>query len=341
MVFRGSATDWKSDQIIYIVSRKKYKAICVMDIDGQNVRELYRDYSKALQSGLAVSKDGKWLAFLRGNRNVPGTDHPYAAGIINLLNLNDFTVREIEKKQPIQLYKPPYSWSPTGNQIAYPDFDYNLYIYDAETETKRIVVAEDSSPSGLYLPRWSPDSRRIAGVRDACLEICVIDVNNPVPFSIHDADYELGPIQILDWVTDQEVVFCPFMGGLYKIDVRTRERSVISDLRTIEVVPSPDRQVIAVVQKSSLDAHAPLDINVMKIDGSDHRKLAEQKGWNDNFHPCWSPDGRYIVFASTLDTWDRSHSEIYIMQADGQNQRQLTFTEDGNCYNPVWVSRCR
>ncbi|MBE0433806.1 PD40 domain-containing protein [candidate division WOR-3 bacterium] len=336
-VFRGSTTDWKSDQIIYIVSKEKYKAICVMDIDGQNVRELYRDYSKALQSGMAVSKDGKWLAFLRGNKNVPGTDCPYAAGIINLLNLNDFTGRDIERKQLLLMSQPHYSWSPTRNQIAYTDFNWNVYIYDAETETKRIVVAEDSSPLSLYLPRWSPDGKRIAGVN--VLGIYVIDVNNPVPVPINDIDEGLGPIEAMCWLSEQELLFSYEGGGLFKINVATGEKVSINPLTTIDIALSPDRQLIAAVQDSGIDIHEPSNIYVMKIDGSDHRNLAEQKGWNDNFNPCWSTDGTYIVFASTLHSWDRTRSEIYIMDADGQNQKRLTFTEDGNCYNPTWVAR--
>lgn len=343
MVFRGSAIDWKSDQIIYIVSKEKYRAICVMNIDGTNVQEMYRDYSKALLSGLTVSRDGRWLAFRRGNIEILGVDRPYGAAILYLLNLNDFTIREIEREHLLLLMSQRhYSWSSNRNLIVYTDLSWNVYLYDAETSTKGIVVRGDSSPSGLYFPRWSPDGTNIAGVNVA--GVYVVNLNTLVPSLIYSSDDGLGPIDVMDWVTEQEVVLYPSypaMAGLCKIDVRKREASIISDLNTVEVVPSPDRQVIAVVQTSSLDAHAPLDINVMKIDGSDHRKLAKQKGWNDNFNPCWSTDGTYIVFASTLHTWDRSRSEIYIMDADGQNQKRLTFTEDGNCYNPVWVSRYR
>ena len=39
---------------------------------------------------------------------------------------------------------------------------------------------------------------------------------------------------------------------------------------------------------------------------------------------AWSPDGRTIVFASTRDTRDQDHPELYVMNADGSNVRRLT-----------------
>jgi TolB protein len=41
---------------------------------------------------------------------------------------------------------------------------------------------------------------------------------------------------------------------------------------------------------------------------------------HDNNCPIWSPDGKYIVFASERD----NDSEIYIMNADGSEQKRLT-----------------
>ena len=50
-----------------------------------------------------------------------------------------------------------------------------------------------------------------------------------------------------------------------------------------------------------------------------------------NGHPSWSPDGEKIVYSSRRG---RS-TQIYTMDATGQNKRQLT--ESGNNTQPVWM----
>ena len=56
-------------------------------------------------------------------------------------------------------------------------------------------------------------------------------------------------------------------------------------------------------------------------DGSDQRQLTDNSG--QDFFPSWSPDGQTIVFSS-----DRSGAvELYLMDADGGNQRPLMAKE--------------
>jgi Tol biopolymer transport system component len=48
--------------------------------------------------------------------------------------------------------------------------------------------------------------------------------------------------------------------------------------------------------------------------------------------PKWSPDGGRIVFRSERD----GHSEIYVMDGDGSNQRRLTQFVGSQQYRPHW-----
>ena len=49
-------------------------------------------------------------------------------------------------------------------------------------------------------------------------------------------------------------------------------------------------------------------------------------------NPAWSPDGSQVVFEKYLDA---GGSEIFIMDADGENARQLTHS-DGDAWQPDW-----
>jgi Tol biopolymer transport system component len=55
--------------------------------------------------------------------------------------------------------------------------------------------------------------------------------------------------------------------------------------------------------------------------------------WEWDKHPAWSPDGSQIVFYSNRNT---GHRQLWIMNADGSNQRNLSNDEFEN-WDPVWV----
>ena len=54
-------------------------------------------------------------------------------------------------------------------------------------------------------------------------------------------------------------------------------------------------------------------------------------------HPAWAPDGRTIVFASTMDAPDQDY-ELYTVKPDGSDLTRLTF-DDLNQRHPIWLRR--
>jgi len=80
---------------------------------------------------------------------------------------------------------------------------------------------------------------------------------------------------------------------------------------------------------SSSDGH--FDICTISPDGKELQKVTQDQGNNEN--PVWSPDGRYIAFSS-----DRTGGDyhIFIANANGQNQRQVTFLK-GDQLSPSWA----
>ena len=89
--------------------------------------------------------------------------------------------------------------------------------------------------------------------------------------------------------------------------------------RISEHALSPDgATVLFTVQTIDLAANTrPRQIWSVPADGGAPRKLTSE---GNNFRPRWSPDGKTVAFHSTR----KDGSQIWLMNPDGSNQRQLT-----------------
>ena len=97
---------------------------------------------------------------------------------------------------------------------------------------------------------------------------------------------------------------------------------------------SPDGKRIAV----DSDRDGGWELFVMDPDGSNVRRLTH---FLDNHqgpgNPDWSPDGNKITFAVCADPGcNDDQIEIYVMNADGSDQRQLTRTPSRGSWTPRW-----
>jgi RNA polymerase sigma factor (sigma-70 family) len=74
------------------------------------------------------------------------------------------------------------------------------------------------------------------------------------------------------------------------------------------------------------------DLFLISADGTGLTALTKSEGAILHLEPAWSPDGTRILFRrGEPGSFD---SDIYVMDADGRNLRQLT--KGGVNYNPVW-----
>jgi TolB protein len=114
---------------------------------------------------------------------------------------------------------------------------------------------------------------------------------------------------------------------------------------TAEAVVSPDGRRIVFTSLKDGD----LDIYTMNVDGTDVRRLTTTPGYDGG--PWWSPDGTQIVYRawhpadSALASYRAllaerlvrpNRMELWVMNADGSNQRQITRLGGAN-FGPSWT----
>ena len=115
---------------------------------------------------------------------------------------------------------------------------------------------------------------------------------------------------------------------------------------TAEGILSPDGSKIVFTSLKDGD----LEIYTMNVDGTDVRRLTNSPGYDGG--PWWSPDGTKIVYrahhpkdSAELAEYQRllslnmirpSKVELFVMNADGSDQRQITSLGGAN-FGPTWT----
>ena len=144
-----------------------------------------------------------------------------------------------------------------------------------------------------------------------------------------------------------------YVWGLDRFDIYTANRDGTGlrrltnyNVYTAEGVLSPDGRRIVFTSLKGGD----LDIYTMNVDGSDVRQLTTTPGYDGG--PWWSPDGTKIVYRAwhppdsagladyrgllAQSIVRPSRMELWVMNADGSNQRQITNLGGAN-FGPSWT----
>ncbi|MDP9476105.1 MAG: hypothetical protein M3R38_10555 [Actinomycetota bacterium] len=208
------------------------------------------------------------------------------------------------------------AWSPDGKRIAF--VKNTIYTMGADGSDERSLM---ELPSKCYEPAWSPDGAKIAFSTFAPVDEGTARKFNFI--NVMDSDGSSATVLCRGrepaWSPDgSTIAFVGFEDETYNIFLvdpdgyeqtrLTNNRDKGVDLREPDWSPDGTRILLR------RNHH---QIRIIRIDGSNDVLLAEGRNARQ---PAWSPDGTRVAFTGTTgDT-----SEIYVVNADGSNQTQLT-----------------
>lgn len=245
-------------------------------------------------------------------------------------------------------------FSPNGNYIAFTKAGYHgIYIYDISTASIFQITDE---PSSGFAFKWSSDSKyiltrvaRYSGMR-RFNSVKVFDVQSGAGVQLTEESTNMPYLP--EWLPGNNKVLLPTKDGAELIDTgiepffRENEsmltayskynRIIVQDLlnsteRILEPVKgkeylnvtiSPDRLKIAFEVYGG-------NMFVVNFDGSGLTDLGI------GYNPKWTYDSNQIVYMITEDDGHTfTSSDIYIINIDGTNKRNITNTDDVIELNP-------
>lgn len=131
----------------------------------------------------------------------------------------------------------------------------------------------------------------------------------------------------------KRIAYCSGQGGgpvqVWTMSQDGTDKQQVTNMSVTAIFPdfSPDGSKIVFCAGASTFAR---DIYVVDSDGSDLTRLTSGAG--NNVYPAFSPNGHKIVFTSNRT----GTSQVWLMNADGSEQRQLTFDSQPKDQVPDW-----
>lgn len=222
---------------------------------------------------------------------------------IYLLDVNRRLAQQVTDGTQYERYP---AWSPDGQYMVYHSNQrgsYDLYIYDTESgETTSLAPSVGSQAYNEAMPQWSPDGELIAyhSNETGAYNLYLTDAEGSFTAQVSYNDLSIGNAIRIAWSPDgEQVVYAAenIMGGM---NLWIADRAEL--LSTNPQNPLPGR-------------------------------LLTNSEFENDWFPTWSPDGEQIMFVSSR-TGDQ---DIYVIDADGENLRNITHSPTIEETQPTWT----
>ena len=344
--------------IAYFCSKPGYWGLFLMNIDGINQHMIKGQ--TVFDSIASWSPDGNTIAFTPWHNTM---NPPFIATVgMDGEQYAELTDGKQSDYNPI--------WSPIGDKIAYVCYiNHTRQICTMNPNgNNRIQLTQE--PGGNINPVWSPDGSKIAFVswRDTFINEETKDEENNIDVYIMDADgsnqqrittdpkedwypawspdgKKLAFVSMRHETRDQDDCEDKCNTEIYMVDIDGNNLTRLTDnsymdyypiwrpevsTHVARIVPTKTPSILDIQFGSSNDqimyfAQDNQDINLYLINLDGQSETGKIIG--EGSEAVWSPDGKSIAFVNQY--------QIYIMDADGNNIRQLT-NISGHPWRPAW-----
>jgi|GEM_PF-127351 len=195
------------------------------------------------------------------------------------------------------------SLSPDGNSVAYASRasgNWDIYVQNVSGGGNATNLTRNSSTDDSQ-PAFSPDGQRIAfrSEREGG-GVYVMQADGESPVRV--ADFGYSP----SWSPDGGEILVgtekipqpstrPTKSQLWKIDLKTRQRQLVSEGDALQPVFSPHQKRIAYWSRP--DRYGQRE-HIWTIPAAGGDAVAVTDGSSTDLNPVWSPDGKYLYFSS-------------------------------------------
>ena len=275
-----------------------------------------------------LSPDGKWVVY-----ELSEVDTAKDKRVSHLW------MQSFDGKQSIQL---TYGDEPASTPKWTPDGKFISYLSEKDSKNGgQVWLMDRRGGEGHKLTDikgeleeyvWSPDSKRLA--------LIIKDPENKGK----EAPKTTPPIKIdrYHFKQDIEGYLQHRHSHLYLYDVAAKKLDTLTSGNMDDSSPqwSPDGKTIAYVSNHTADPDRNENTDIFTIEakpGTEPQQLTTFTGHDIN--PLWSPDGKKIAYlrsTSDADYFIYQHDVLYLMDADGKNNRPLTDQLDRPVSNIAW-----